>query len=173
MMIPLVLLLAAAASSLTSPPLNIRGVSPRETALIHDLVARSPTARTLAAQIESEAVVVYVEIRVSMRRGHGTTRLAATTPSTRFIRITLAPGSNPDDLEALLAHELQHAFEMAHAGVATSDDVRRLYRAIGEDRTADVSFETGPAQEVGIRVREELSRRGPQTGAQRARHDRL
>jgi hypothetical protein len=159
MVIPLVLLLAAAAASLAPLPLkNIRGVSPRETALVQRLIARSPTARTVAAQIESEAVVVYVEVRPSMPRGHGATRLAATTPFARFIRITLAPGSNPDDLAALLAHELQHALEMAQAGVATSDDVRRLYRTIGDDRAAYVSFETAAAQEVGIRVREELSR---------------
>ena len=159
MVIPLVLLIAAAVSSLAPiPPKNIRGASPRETALVQALVSRSATARALAAQIESEAVVVYVEIRASTPRGHGATRLAAATPVARFIRITLAPDSNPDDLAALLAHELQHALEMAHAGVATSDDVRRLYRTIGEDRSAYVSFETAAAQEVGIRVRQELSR---------------
>jgi hypothetical protein len=162
--IPLVLLVAAAtASSFTSAtPQNVRGASPRETALIQALVARSATARTLTAQIGAEPVIVYVEIRLSMPRGHGATRLAATTSSTQFIRITLGPGGHPDDLAALLAHELQHALEIARAGVRNSDDLRRLYRAIGEERAASVAFETVAAQEVGALVRQELSRRsGP------------
>ena len=159
MVIPLVLLVAATAASFTSPSLhNVRGASPRETALVRELVARSATARALTAQIGSEAVIVYVEIRASMPRGHGATRLAATTPYARFIRITLAPGAHPDDLAALLAHELQHALEIARAGVKSSDDLRRFYRAIGEDRAASVAFETVAAQEVGARVRQELSR---------------
>jgi hypothetical protein len=160
MVIPLVLLVAAAtAASLTSPSLdNVRGASPRETALLRELVARSASARALTAQIGSEAVIVYVEIRASMPRGHGATRLAATTPYARFIRITLAPGAHPDDLAALLAHELQHALEIARADVKSSDDLRRLYRAIGDDRAASVAFETVAAQEVGARVRQELSR---------------
>jgi len=161
MVIPLVLLVAAAtASSFTPPSLaHLRGASPRETAVLRDLVARSATARKLAGQIESEAVIVYVEIKPSMPRGRGATRLAATTPLARFIRITLAPVAHPDDLAALLAHELQHAVEIALAPDVTSrEDVRRLYRSIGEDRAGTVAFETRAAQDVGARVREELSR---------------
>ena len=161
MVIPLVLLVAAAtASSFTPPSLeHVRGASPRETAVLRDLVARSATARTLAARIESEAVIVYVEIQAAMPRGRGATRLAATTPLARFIRITLAPVAHPDDLAALLAHELQHALEIARApDVTSADDVRQLYRSIGEDRAATVAFETVAAQEVGARVRQELSR---------------
>jgi hypothetical protein len=166
MVIPLVLLVAAAtAASLTSPSLhNVRGASPRETALLRELVARSASARALTAQIGSEAVIVYVEIRQSMPRGHGATRLAATTRYARFIRITLPPVAHPDDLAALLAHELQHALEIARADVKSSDDLRRLYRAIGDDRAAYVAFETAAAQEVGARVRQELSRASSKRG---------
>jgi hypothetical protein len=159
MVIPLMLLvaLATAASFTPTSPSNVRGASPRETALLRDLVLRSATARALATQIGSEGVIVYVEIRPSMPRGHGATRLAAATPSARFLRISLPRGAHPDDLAALLAHELQHALEIARAGVADSDGVRRLYRAIGDDRHASVMFETVAAQEIGARVRQELS----------------
>jgi hypothetical protein len=169
MVLPLMLLVAAAtASSFTTPSLsNVRGASPRETALLQALIARSATARTLTAQIGLEAVIVYVEIRASMPRGHGATRLAATTPDTRFIRITLAPGAHPDDLAALLAHELQHALEIARADVTNSDDLRRLYRAIGENRAAYDAFETVAAQEVGARVRQELSQASAKRSAAR------
>ena len=161
MVIPLVLLVAVVtASSLTPPSFDhLRGVSPRETALLRDLVARSATARTLAARIESEAVIVYVEIAPSMPRGRGATRLAATTPLARFIRITLAPVAHADDQAALLAHELQHAVEIAGApDVTSSADVRRLYQSIGKNRTATVALETAAAEEVSARVRLELSR---------------
>jgi len=94
-----------------------------------------------------------------MPRGRGATRLAATTPLARFIRITLGPVAHPDDLAALAAHELQHALEIARAAdVTTSEDLRRLYRSIGEDRAASAAFETVAAQEVGSRVRQELGR---------------
>lgn len=160
MVIPLMLLVAAATAASFLPPtlINVRGASPRETAMLRELVARSATARHLTAQIGAEAVIVYVEIKSSMPHGHGATRLAAITPHARFIRITLAPGSHPDDLAALLAHELQHALELARADVTNTDDMRRLYRAIGDDQSASVRFETVAAQEIGELVRQELSR---------------
>jgi hypothetical protein len=161
MVIPLVLLVATATASSVTPPslARLRGASTRETAVLRDLLARSVTARTLAAQIESEAVIVYVEMKASMPRGRGATRLAATTPHARFIRIIVAPAAHPDDLAALIAHELQHAVEIARApDVTDSDGIRRLYRSIGEDRAAGAAFETVAAQDVGVQVRRELGR---------------
>jgi hypothetical protein len=158
MVTPLVLLFAAATTLVPSLP-RLRGASPRETAIIADLLARSPTARTLAAGLASVDVIVYVEIDTRLPRGHGATRFVTSTPSARFVRVSLAPAGHADDLAALLAHELQHVLEIARASDVTDNrGVRRLYRSIGNDRSATSAFETVAAQEVAQQVRRELAR---------------
>jgi hypothetical protein len=153
-----VLVLAAMTTLLPSVP-RLRGASPRETAIIADLLARSPTARTLAAGLSSVDVIVYVQIDTKLPKGHGATRFVTSTPSARFIRISLAPAGHADDLAALLAHELQHVLEIARApDVIDSRGVRRLYHVIGNDRSATSAFETAAAQEVARQVRQELAR---------------
>jgi hypothetical protein len=158
MVTSLVLLLAAVTTLVPSSP-RLRGASPRETAIIDDLLARSPTARTLAAGLLSVDVIVYVQIDRKLPRGHGTTRFVTATPSARFVRISLAAAGHADDLAALLAHELQHVLEIARApDVIDSRGVRRLYQVIGNDRSASSAFETAAAQEVSRQVRQELAR---------------
>ena len=158
MLIPLVLLLAAATAAPAAP--HLRGASDRETALIRDLLARSATARALAAEIETADVIVYVETARAPGRGRAVTRFVTTSHGVRYIRITLGPVPHPDDLAALLAHELQHVTEIARAPDVVDDaGVLRLYRAIGEERAAGNAFETAAAREVGARVRAELTQR--------------
>ena len=160
MVVPLVLLLLAAAPCPSDLP-RLRGASPREAAVIQDLLARSATARALASAIESLDVIVYVETSYRLPAGRAATRFVAATPVVRFIRITLGPSRHADELAALLAHELQHVTEMARVPDLRDDrDVRRLYQRIGEDPLATSTFETAAAREIGWRVREELSRGG-------------
>ena len=159
MVTSLALLLAAVTVLVPSVP-RLRGASPRETAIIADLLARSATARALAAGLSSVDVIVYVQIDTKLPRGHGATRFVTSTPSARFVRISLAPAGHADDLAALLAHELQHVIEIARApDVIDRRGVRRLYHVIGNDRSATSAFETVAAQEVAREVRRELSRR--------------
>jgi hypothetical protein len=156
MLIPLLLLFASAATAPITP--HLRGVSARETALIQDLLARSATARALAAEIEARDVIVYVEMIRTQARGRGLTRFVAASQRVRYLRITLGAVPHRDDLAALLAHELQHATEIARAPDVVDDaGVLRLYRIIGEERGAGNAFETAAAREVGARVRTELS----------------
>ena len=156
MLLPLVLLLASAAAAPVTP--HLRGVSDRETALIHDLLARSATARALAAEIEASDVIVYVEMVRRQTRGRGLTRFVAASPGVRYLRITLGAVPHRDDLAALLAHELQHVTEIARARHVVDDaGVLHLYRVIGEERAAGNAFETAAAREMSARVRSELS----------------
>jgi hypothetical protein len=170
MVTSLVLLLAAATTLVPSLP-RLRGASPHETAMIGDLLARSPTARTLAAGLLSVDVIVYVQIDRKLPRGHGATRFVTSTPSVRFVRISLAPAGHADDLAALLAHELQHVLEIARApDVIDSRGVRRLYHVIGNDRSASSAFETAAAQEVSRQVRRELARGSGRAADRPLRH---
>ena len=158
MLIPLVLLLASATAAPVTP--HLRGASARETALIRDLLARSATARALAAEIETRDVIVYVETARTLTHGRAVTRFVTAAQGMRYLRITLSPVPHGDDLAALLAHELQHASEIARAPDVVDDaGILRLYRSIGEERAAGNAFETAAAREVGARVRGELSQR--------------
>jgi hypothetical protein len=163
MPILLVLLLASAAASPAAP--HLRGASARETALIEELLARSAIARALAAEIEARDVIVYVQMTRTLARSRAVTGLVTAAGGTRYIRITIGAVPHRDDLAALLAHELQHATEIARSPNVTDDaGLRRLYRAIGEERGAGNAFETAAARDVGARVRAELShvrRTGP------------
>jgi hypothetical protein len=164
MLILLVLLLASEASVPAAP--HLRGASAREKALIDELLARSATARTLAAEIESRDVIVYVQMTRTLARGRAVTGFVTAAGGTRYIRITLGAVPNRDDLAALLAHELQHAGEIARSPNVKDDaGVRRLYQAIGEERGAGDAFETAAARDVGARVRTELSRARPTSGS--------
>ena len=152
---PLVLLLTA--TTVPAAP-HLRGASVRETAVIRDLLARSETARALAADLEARDAIVYVVMKRILPGRRAVTQFVTASHGVRYIRITLGPVAHRDDLAALLAHELQHANEIASApAVIDSAGVRRLYRAIGEERPATSSFETAAAQTVGARVRAELS----------------
>jgi hypothetical protein len=165
MLIPLVLLLASATASVTP---HLRGASARETAVIRDLLARSETARALAAEIEARDVIVYVETARALTRGRAATRFVTAAHGMRYLRITLGAVPHGDDLAALLAHELQHVTEIARRPDVVDDaGVLRLYRAIGEERAAGNAFETAAAREVGARVRSELSQRATLASAEK------
>ena len=58
---------------------------------------------------------------------------------------------------AILAHELQHACEVARSAASSSGGVRALYQGIGRavPGRADV-FETADAVRIGDEVRNEL-----------------
>jgi hypothetical protein len=160
MPILLVVLLASGAAAPAAP--HLRGASAREKALIDELLARSATARALAAEIEARDVIVYVHMTRTLARSRAVTGFVTASGGTRYIRISLGAVPHRDDLAALLAHELQHATEIARSPDVKDDSgLRRLYRAIGEERGAGNAFETAAARDVGARVRTELSRARP------------
>ena len=163
--IPIVALLVLTVSSVTASGPHLRGASPRETRLIQELLARSSTARDLAGQIESSDVIAYVQLASELPGGRAATRFVVTTAGNRFLRVVLGAMTNPADRAALLAHELQHVVEIAHApDVRDEKGLRQLYARIGEDRTARFVFETTAAREVAARVQREIARGEPGCG---------
>ena len=155
--LPLVLLLATTSPSLADSVPQVRGASPRETRVIEHLLGRSATARALVSELESSDVIVYVELAPNEAGGRAATRFVTTTASHRFLRIVIGAMTPPYERGPLLAHELQHAVEIAREPDVRDDDgMRRLYLRIGEDRAARASFETAAARATGLRVRREL-----------------
>jgi len=127
-------------------------------ALLEDAASRSATVRDLIGRLDATDVIVYVELTASPQVTRARTKLVTATASARFLRIGLKAALPPYDVAPLIAHELQHALEIAECRDARDDvGVRRLYRRIGHQHGMD-SFETDAAQDVERRVREEIRR---------------
>jgi len=128
-------------------------------ALIARGMERSATFRGLNTRLDASDVVVYVRFSrcregvgaclAWLSAGSGARRLLITLD--RFVR-------SPDELTALLAHELQHANEVASAPEITdADSFRKAFASLGwKDGHG---FETEQARIVTRRVAAELRRR--------------
>jgi hypothetical protein len=124
--------------------------------LLMDTAARSAIVRDLIARIAATDVIVYVEVTPSPQVATARTKLVTATATARFLRIGVSSATPPIDAPALLAHELQHAVEIAeHAEVRTDEGMRQLYAAIGHTHGAD-RYESDAARQVERLVRSEL-----------------
>jgi hypothetical protein len=124
--------------------------------ILEDAESRSQTIRALVDRLAATDVIVYVEITASPQVPTARTKFVTATPSARFLRIGINRTVTPFDVVPLLAHELQHAVEIAEqADVRDDDGLRRLYKRIGHSHGAD-SYETDAAAQVERRVRTEL-----------------
>jgi hypothetical protein len=101
-------------------------------------------------------VIVYVEFTPSPQVALARTKLVTSTASVRFVRIGLRTALPPYDLIPLIAHELQHAIEIADCPDARDDGgVRRLFQRIGHQHGTD-KFETEAAGDIERLVRQEI-----------------
>jgi len=159
---PIVLMLLTGPASGDRPAVvSLLRVRAAESAMkaLGDAAASSPTVRTLMDRLAVTDVIVYVEITASPQVSLARTKLVTATADVRFLRIGLSRALAPPDLIPLIAHELQHALEIAeHAEVRDDAAVRRLFSAIGHQHGTD-KFETDAAKRVEREVREELRRR--------------
>ena len=109
----------AAAASQVAPPLDtfstahVRGLDHRAALLLDDGRTRSATFRRLCDTLEQSDVIVLV--KTGTLKTPAQTMFVSAKPGARFVRITLALPEMDDVLLAWLAHELQHAVEIASA----------------------------------------------------------
>jgi len=130
----------AVAERLTPRPLGDMA-----TAVFARAVAESPTVRHLVQSIERSNVIVHiVSSRELGSQLGGTTRFVASRGGYRYVRITLNAQLPRNMRTAILAHELQHAREIAASNAEDTDSVRRLFEKEGS-RDGDL-FETRAAQ---------------------------
>lgn len=158
---PLLLVLvvvAFARGAAAGPPVSarVRAATPAAQMLLDTAIAQSAIVVDLASAIEHTDLVVYIELTGSTEIPRARTKLVAATPAARFLRISINTFADPWSHVALLAHELQHALEIARsADVRDDEGIRRLYGAIGVFGGPD-QFETAEAREIERRVRAEL-----------------
>ena len=151
---------AAARLAPASPPARtdrVRALGPAARALIDNGRRRSPSFAGLLQAIESSNLIVYVA--TGFLEIPGRLDFACAKAGTRFLRITVnVPDAEPR-LIASLAHELQHAVEIASAPEVTDDaGVKQLYGKIGRPSKDGLrSFETKAAIDVRNQVLAELA----------------
>jgi len=125
--------------------------------LIQQGLHESPTFQRLVEDVQRSDLIVYVERHNRFRDGKsGSIQLVGTRGGQRYVRVALSSLLNPREIVVLLAHELQHATELASAPhVFDEKGVRQFYCSIGETR--QFGFDTTRAQQVTRQVTTELA----------------
>lgn len=143
------------------PGQPIRTFDPPSLGLVRSAVSASPTVARLVDALAATDVIVVVELTSDRFGLAGDLHYQATAGNVRYLRIRVSGAVQPWDQIAILAHELQHATEVAGdldvkdaAGLAAL--MRRIGKATGRDR-----FETEAAVAVTRRVRLEVLRGKP------------
>lgn len=112
----LMLLLAVALPLITqdTPERHVRATEPAILALIDAGLSRSATFRDLIATLNGSDVIVYVEPKLTRPNlgGYLSHQIAAQGDH-RYLRIAIDMRGSQNRLVRLLAHELQHAVEVA------------------------------------------------------------
>jgi len=139
--------------------LTPRALDPISVDTLAHALERSAVARRLVTQLESSNVIVHIVSSAQMPGGiGGTTRFVTSRGGYRYLRITLGAGLPLRHRSAILAHELQHAWEVARSTADTVEELKQLFE--GEGHRAGEFYETRAAIEVERTVMMELMTAG-------------
>lgn len=138
-------------------------------ALIDSGMKRSPTFRALSTGLDNASVIVYVRFSSCPGGVPACLVWASAGADTRRLLIKIDRfGRSPDELTALLAHELQHATEVAvDLEITDLAAFQKSFALRGWKHGA--GFETGDAIAASKRVAAELSRSEPDGSFERRR----
>jgi len=160
--------LATCASADQAPLSRVRGIDGRAAALIDEGLWRSGTLQRMVDEVAASNVIVYVSRTALEGTLRGTLRfVGAGAGGGRYLLIELNddPGAGldaPTDrvvVIATLAHELQHALEVAAAAdVQDLEAFEAFFGEIGTQRRPDV-VDTDAAQLAGEQVYFEMTGR--------------
>jgi hypothetical protein len=142
---------------------RIRSTDRRVHALLDAGVRHSPTFRDLVDRLERADVVVYVcrgrdpDVRVA-----GRLTFVSAAGGLRYVVVRIVPFLTRAHQIAVLAHELQHAVEIADTpAIVDSASLAREYMRMGHvsrrSTMPGIAFDTVAAVEAGRRVLEEIS----------------
>lgn len=136
---------------------RVRALNARLAHMIAEGIRLSPTFARLHRELQATDVILFVRTATDLRpQTSGRIMLLASTSEGRYLRADLRRELPRVELIAALAHEMQHALEIArHNTVRDEHAVRTLYGLIGQEARQH-SFETAAAQAVSLRVRAEL-----------------
>src|SRR5262245_31960521 len=158
----LTLFLPHTASADTMPHLRILDGALKS--LFEHGLTQSPTLRALADKVEAASILVFVEgdMRMSERLG-AQLQFVTSVDGVRYVRVDINCMLAPRRQIALLAHELQHALEIAERpDIVDIEAMESMYEDIGFqsfDNGRHRGFETHAALEVQETVDRELGGR--------------
>jgi hypothetical protein len=156
-----------------APIQHVRSSEPWILALINAGLARSATFRQLVDTLNESDAIVYIETQATResRQVHRESLDAylihhvVDQGGHRYLRIGLGARGAEKRLISILAHELQHAVEIARAPEVRDD--RKLQdffsRASLSFNCAGMCYETQDAKDIQRRVSEELAADAPGT----------
>jgi hypothetical protein len=162
-MLPVLLLvtsvvtLAPAPSPRTPEYPHVRATEPRLERLIEEAARRSPTFAQLYARLQDTDVILFIQPSRDLKKDlAGRLVFVSATPLVRYLRAEIRADLPRTDMIAIIAHEMQHALEIADATLVRDEGwMALLYRSIGTaERHHD--FETDLAQAVARQVRREM-----------------
>ncbi len=136
---------------------HVRATDPRIRMLIEDAARRSVTFARLCRALQSSDVILFVEPSRDLRSTlAGRLVFVTATSVARYLRADIRADLPRIDMIPIIAHEMQHALEIAGAllvrDVAT---MTGLYHRIGSPES-ERTFETEQARAIARRVRREL-----------------
>lgn len=125
-------------------------------------VTRSPSFRALVDRLAASDVVVYIRYEDLPRRLAGRLRFMGSAGGRRYVVVSVSWHGSGHGQVAALAHELQHAVEVAETpGIVDQRSLRQAYTEIGyatDYVSGRVWFESAAAIDAGDRVLRELRR---------------
>jgi hypothetical protein len=142
-----------------TPHLRPESADARE--LLRDASARSSTVRALVDRLERSDVVAYIRFtRFADTTLEGRVSFLARAGGVRYVVIELACARMRTPRMAILAHELQHAVEIADAAsIVGTRTLAQHYLRIGvrlTDAFHHETFETRTALDTAAQVRREI-----------------
>lgn len=143
---------------------HVRSAESRIVTLLQEGVDRSATFRGLVATLNASDVIVQIEPSLQMRRGFNGYLLHSlrVEGEYRYLRITVNPHLHNNRLISVMAHELQHAVEVAESSGTRSDkSISALFKRLdsGTCTGSRGCTETAAAVRTERRVLAELQER--------------
>lgn len=137
---------------------HVRATDARAEAAIAYGIERSPTFRSLVDAIQRSDLIVYVSAQFEMAAPlYGEIHFLTSAGDHRYLRVFIRGELSPWDRCAMVAHELQHAQEIAASlTVRDTATMDALYHQIGFGVGVD-QHETDAARAVADRVVQEIS----------------
>jgi hypothetical protein len=144
---------------------HVRSSEDRLLNLLRNGVARSPTLRELIGVLNRSDVIVYIESRGRMRTGLSAflVHQIVTAGNHRYLKVAVNRELARDHLTVVIAHELQHAREVAEAAdVRSSADMGALFKRLDSGTCVLIRSctETDAAVRLGAAVWNELKAGG-------------
>jgi hypothetical protein len=157
-------LLSALTCSCTAPTArHVRSTEPRVATLIAKGLSLSGTLRRLVQSLDESDVIVYVETSVVPQRFKGYLLHHVTNRGhCRYLRVVVSAEGRDEHLIGVLAHELQHAREVAQAPEARDEkSLAALFSRIGLcPGCVGPVYETDAAISLEAAVKKELTTHG-------------